>query len=60
MHAVIEPQLVPSLQSLQASLNGSTAFWSVSHFSQLHIISKLAEGGFYPIIQVTDEDVKQE
>jgi len=41
-------------------LNGSTAFQCVRHSSQLCIISKLAEGGLYPFIQVADEDVEQD
>ena len=60
--ALVEPHqvpLCPTLQPVQVSLNGSTAFWCVSHSSQLHIIRKLAEGAIYPSIQVTDEDVKQ-
>ena len=31
--------------SVQVLLNGSTSFWCVSQSIQLHIISKLAEGG---------------
>jgi len=30
----------------------------VSHSFQLYIISKLAEGALYPIIQVIDEDAE--
>jgi len=40
-------------------VNGSTDFWRVSHYSQLSIISKLAEGAFYSFIQVIYENVKQ-
>jgi len=40
-------------------LNGSPAFWCVSHSFQLCVSSKLAEGALYPFTQVTDEDVKQ-
>ncbi|XP_021237191.1 uncharacterized protein LOC110390262 [Numida meleagris] len=48
-----------SLQLVQASRNGSTAFWCVNHSSQLCIINKLAEDALCPFIQVTDEGVKQ-
>ena len=40
-------------------MNGSTAFWHLSHSSQLYIISKHAEGGHYLLIKVIDEDVEQ-
>ena len=49
----------PTLQSVQVLLNNSTAFFCVSHSSQLCIISKLAEGGLYPFLQVGVEDVEQ-
>jgi len=61
--AFVKPHLVyccPALQSVQALLNGNTAFRCVSHSSQLCIISKLAEGGLYPFIQVINEDVEQD
>ncbi|XP_048818304.1 protein shisa-9 isoform X3 [Lagopus muta] len=48
------------LQPIQVLLNGSTAFRCVSQSSQLRIIGKLAEGGHYPLIKVTDEDVEQD
>ena len=51
--------LCPTLQSVQVLLNAGTGFWCVSHSSQLCIISKLAEDGLCPFIQVVDEDVKQ-
>ena len=75
MHAIIPPQvqdstlalvkphqvpLCPAPQSVQVLLNGSTIFRYVSQSSQLCIISKLVEGGLYPFIQVTDEDVEQD
>ena len=50
----------PTLQPVQVSLNGSTASQCISHSSQHCIISKLAEGGLYPFIQVIDEDVEQD
>ncbi|XP_052556631.1 uncharacterized protein LOC128089357 isoform X2 [Tympanuchus pallidicinctus] len=61
--AFVKPHLVvfcPALQPVQVSLNGSTAFRHVSQSSQLCIISKLAEGGHYPLIKVIDEDVEQD
>ena len=61
--ALVKPHHVPLcciLQSVQVLLNGSTAFWAVSHSSQLCTISKHAEGGLCPFIQVTDEDVEQD
>ena len=51
------------LQSVQASLNGSTAFWCVRHSPQLCIISKLAEGGLPLRLGYDDvehEDVEQD
>ena len=59
--ALVKPHQVPlcsTLQSIQVSLNGSTAFWSVNHSSQLCIISKLAEIGLYHIPHVSNEDVE--
>jgi len=50
----------PTLQPVQISLNGTTAFWCVSHSSQLLIISKVAKSGHYPLIKVTDEDAEQD
>lgn len=50
----------PTLRSVEVPLNDRTAFCHVSRFSQLCIISKLAKGGLYPIMQVTDEDVEQD
>ena len=61
--ALVEPQQVPlcsTLQPVQLLLNGSTALRCVSHSSQLCIISKLAEGGLYPFLQVVDEDAEQD
>ena len=71
MHEVIPPQvqdskfapvhqvsLCPALQSVLVLLSGSTVLWRVGHSSQLCIISKLAEGAFYPFIQVIDEDLE--
>ena len=52
--------LGPALQPVQVSLDGSTAFWCISHSSQRGIISKLAEVTLYPIIQVIDEYIKQD
>ena len=60
--SLVELHQVPlclTLQPVQVSLNGSTAFWCVSHSFQLYIISKIAEGGLYPFIQVS-EDVGQD
>ena len=74
MHAVIPPQMqyttltlvephhVPlhqTLRPVQISLNASTAFWCVRHFSQVSIIRKLVEGAFYLFTQVIDEVDKQ-
>ncbi|XP_072186652.1 uncharacterized protein [Excalfactoria chinensis] len=61
--AYVKPHPVsycPALQSVQVSLNGRTAFRRVSQSSQLRVISKLAEGGHYPLIKVVDEDVEQD
>ena len=61
--ALVKSHQVPSCpapQPVQILLNGSTAFQHVSHPSQLCILSKVAEGGLYPFIWVTDEDVEQD
>ena len=61
--ALLEPHQVPpypTLMPVHVSLNGSTAFRCIHQSSQLCIISKLAEGGLYPFIQVIDEDVEQD
>ncbi|XP_072188321.1 uncharacterized protein [Excalfactoria chinensis] len=61
--AYVKPHPVsycPALQPVQVSLNGRTAFRRVSQSSQLRVISKLAEGGHYPLIKVVDEDVEQD
>jgi len=50
--------LHPALQSVQVLLNGSTAFWCATSFSQLHIMSNLADSAVHPFILVIDEDVK--
>ena len=47
-----EVPLGPALQPVQVSLDGSTALRCISHSSQLGIVSELAEGTLYPIIQV--------
>jgi len=75
VHGVIPPQvqdpalalvelhevpLCPALQPVQVLLNGSTAFWFISHFSMFGAISKLAEGTLCPFIQVADEEVEQD
>ena len=60
--AFVKPHTIsfcPALQSVQAMLNGSTAFWCVSHSPQLCIISVLTEGGHYPLVKVVDEDIEQ-
>jgi len=75
VHGVVPPQvqdpalalaefhqvlLCPTLQPVQVSLDGSTAFWCIHHSSQFCVISKLAEGTLHPFIQVIDEEVKQD
>ncbi|PKU46836.1 hypothetical protein llap_2809 [Limosa lapponica baueri] len=75
VHGVIAPQvqhptlfpveshkvpLCPTLQPVQVSVHGGTAFWCVSHPSRFCIISKLAEGTLYPFIQATDEYIEQD
>jgi len=60
--ALVEPHqvpLCPTFQTVQVTLNGSTAFWCIYHTSQF-VISKLAEGTLCPFIQVIDEEVEQD
>jgi len=52
--------LCPTLQPVQISLNGNTAFCCISHFSQFSVTSKLAEGTLCPYIQVIDEEIEQD
>ncbi|PKU44305.1 hypothetical protein llap_5392 [Limosa lapponica baueri] len=52
--------LCPTLQPVQVSLDGGTAFWCVSHPSQFCVISKLAEGTFRPFIQDIDENIEED
>jgi len=61
--AFAKPHLVyccPALQSVYDLLNGSMAFRYVSHSSQLCIIGVLTEGRHFPLIMVTNEDIKQD
>jgi len=61
--ALVKPHkilLCPALQCIQVLLNGSTALQCVSHSCQLCINNTLAESGFYPFIQVVDEDLAQD
>jgi len=51
--------LCPTLQPVQVTLNGSTAFWCIYHTYQFGVISKLAKGTFQLFIQVVDEEVKK-
>jgi len=59
----VKPHLVSYcsvLQSIQVLLRSRTAFWHVSHSSQLCIISKPSKGAFCPFIQVTNEVIEQD
>jgi len=60
--ALVSPHFNPclALQSVQVLLSGSTVFQCVNLSSQLCIISKSAEGGLHPFIQVIDENVEQD
>ena len=40
-------------------LDGSMTLWYISHSSQFGMNCKPAEGTFYPITQISNEDVKQ-
>ena len=55
----LQVSLCPTIQPVQALMNGSTAFRCVSQSSQLCVINKLAEGGFHPFIQVVDVEQDQ-
>ena len=52
--------LCTQLSACPGLAEGSTAFWCVSHSSQLCIISKLAEGALHPFIQLMDGGVKRD
>ncbi|PKU30741.1 glycoprotein xg [Limosa lapponica baueri] len=60
--AFIEPHqvlLCPALQPVQVTLDGGTALWSLSQFSQFGIISELAEDTLCPLVQVIGKYVEQ-
>ena len=54
-----EVSVSPFLQPVKLTLDGSMPLWHV-HSSQLCVIGKLAEGTLCPIVQITEEDVKQD
>jgi len=61
--ALVDLHQVPlcsTLQPVQVSLNGSTAFWCIHHSSQFCVTCKLAEGTLQLFIQVIDEEVEQD
>jgi len=41
-------------------LKGSMTLWCISHSSLFSVISKFAEGTLSPIIQIINEDTKQD
>ena len=55
-----EVPVSPFLQPVVVPLDGSTTLWSISHSSRFGVISKLAEDTFCTIIQIINEDVKQD
>ncbi|KAK4830289.1 hypothetical protein QYF61_009492 [Mycteria americana] len=50
----------PFLQPVKVPLDGRTALWYISHYSQFGVICKLAEGALYLIVQIINEDVNDE
>ncbi|GAB0175715.1 cAMP-dependent protein kinase inhibitor alpha [Grus japonensis] len=50
----------PFLQPVKIPPDGSMILWFISLCSQFGVICKLAEGTLYPIIQIINEDVKQD
>lgn len=48
------------LQPVEVPQDGSMTIWHISHSSQFCIISKFPESTFSPIIQMINEDVKQD
>ena len=74
MHAAVLPQVQdfrllvelhevpvsPFLQSVVVPLDGSMTLWRISHSSHFCVIYKLAEGTFCLVIQIINEDVKQD
>ncbi|KAK4826285.1 hypothetical protein QYF61_007132 [Mycteria americana] len=55
-----EVPVSPFLQPVQVPLDGSTTLWHISHSPQFCVICKRAEGTLCPIIQIINEDVKQD
>jgi len=55
-----EVPVSPFLQPIEVPLDGSTTRWQVSNFSQFSVISILLDGVLCPIIQMINEDVKQD
>lgn len=56
---VHEVLLSPVLQPAEFLPNSCTPIWCIECSSPFCTLHKLAEGEFHPIVQVTDEDVKQ-
>jgi len=52
--------LSPFLQPVEVPLDGSITFWCVSHSLRFGVAFKFAEDLFFPIIQIINEDVKQD
>ena len=48
----------PFLQPVHIPLDGSMTLWYMSYFSQFCVICQLAEDTLYPIVHLTNEDVK--
>ncbi|KAK4832711.1 hypothetical protein QYF61_025172 [Mycteria americana] len=60
---LVEPQEVPVspfLQAVEIPLDGSPTLWCIRHLSQFCVISRLAESTLSPIIQIINEDIKQD
>ena len=58
----VEPpdvQLGPLLKPVLVSLDGIPSLWCVDSSSLIGVISKLAGGALNPIVNVTDEDIKE-
>lgn len=55
-----EVPVSPFLQPVKVPLDGSKTLWCIGCSSQFGVISKLAESPLCPIIQMINEDVKED
>lgn len=55
-----EVSVSPYIQTVQISLDGKIALWRISQSAHFCVMCKLAEDTLHHIIQIINEDVKQD